>query len=139
MKDKLTGIIGLVKSALRDAGGRSVGVLPEDIQFVGNNSPIILIDLVSDTVSDESGGVFDMRVMMRAYVITMDGIDKRKTNNKLLYSAYGKIREIKGTCGVIMGDITFPDSIPYYVMRQGDKNIISCIEFYIDYKNERII
>ncbi len=138
MNEKLTEILEKITEALKSAGCRVAGVLPEITETAGNNYPFGLIDLLEDEQTGEQGGAIEMQLRLTIYICTQKGIRKREQNNQLLYKAAGMVSDIKGVCGAKLLRIHFPDNVRYYAMITTTVDIISAFDMQITYRTTRL-
>jgi len=141
MTNQITGITDEILTALRGAGCRTVGILPEVLMFSGNNNPFGFIMLNSETTENDNGGVLTQLLDMSIFIITQNGINKMKEHCNVLYAAIGKILNSSGlnskTALVNLESINWHADMPFVTQLVGDLDIISSINFNIKYMNAR--
>ena len=141
MTNQITGITDEILTALREAGCRTVGILPEVLMFSGNNNPFGFILLNSETTENDNGGVLTQLLDMSIFIITQNGINKMKEHCNVLYAAIGKILNSSGlnskTALVNLETINWHADMPFVTQLVGDLDIISSINFNIKYMNAR--
>ena len=141
MTNQITGITDEILTALREAGCRTVGILPEVLMFSGNNNPFGFILLNSETTENDNGGILTQLLDMSIFIITQNGINKMKEHCNVLYAAIGKILNSSGlnskTALVNLETINWHADMPFVTQLVGDLDIISSINFNIKYMNAR--
>jgi len=141
MTNQITDITDEILAALREAGCRTVGILPEVLMFSGNNNPFGFILLNSETTENDNGGVLTQLLDMSIFIITQNGINKMKEHCNVLYAAIGKILNSSGlnskTALVNLETINWHADMPFVTQLVGDLDIISSINFNIKYMNAR--
>jgi len=141
MTNQITDITDEILAALRGAGCRTVGILPEVLMFSGNNNPFGFILLNSETTENDNGGVLTQLLDMSIFIITQNGINKMKEHCNVLYAAIGKILNSSGlnskTALVNLETINWHADMPFVTQLVGDLDIISSINFNIKYMNAR--
>ncbi|HOM80020.1 MAG TPA: hypothetical protein PLZ47_08060 [Candidatus Cloacimonas acidaminovorans] len=141
MTNQITGITDEILTALREAGCRTVGILPEVLMFSGNNNPFGFIMLNSETTENDNGGILTQLLDISIFIITQNGINKMKEHCNVLYAAIGKILNSSGlnskTALVNLETINWHADMPFVTQLVGDLDIISSINFNIKYMNAR--
>ena len=141
MTNQITDITDEILAALRGAGCRTVGILPEVLMFSGNNNPFGFILLNSETTENDNGGVLTQLLDMSIFIITQNGINKMKEHCNVLYAAIGEILSSSGlnskTALVNLETINWHADMPFVTQLVGDLDIISSINFNIKYMNAR--
>ena len=141
MTNQITGITDEILAALREAGCRTVGILPEVLMFSGNNNPFGFILLNSETTENDNGGILTQLLDMSIFIVTQNGINKMKEHCNVLYAAIGKILNSSGlnskTALVNLETINWHADMPFVTQLVGDLDIISSINFNIKYMNAR--
>jgi len=141
MTNQITDITDEILIALREAGCRTVGILPEVLMFSGNNNPFGFILLNSETTENDNGGMLTQLLDMSIFIITQNGINKMKEHCNVLYAAIGKILNSSGlnskTALVNLETINWHADMPFVTQLVGDLDIISSINFNIKYMNAR--
>ena len=141
MTNQITGITDEILTALREAGCRTVGILPEVLMFSGNNNPFGFILLNSETTENDNGGILTQLLDISIFIITQNGINKMKEHCNVLYAAIGKILNSSGlnskTALVNLETINWHADMPFVTQLVGDLDIISSINFNIKYMNAR--
>ena len=141
MTNQITGITDEILAALRGAGCRTVGILPEVLMFSGNNNPFGFILLNSETTENDNGGILTQLLDISIFIITQNGINKTKEHCNVLYAAIGKILNSSGlnskTALVNLETINWHADMPFVTQLVGDLDIISSINFNIKYMNAR--
>ena len=141
MTNQITGITDEILTALREAGCRTVGILPEVLIFSGNNNPFGFILLNSETTENDNGGILTQLLDMSIFIITQNGINKMKEHCNVLYAAIGEILKSSGlnskTALVNLETINWHADMPFVTQLVGDLDIISSINFNIKYMNAR--
>lgn len=141
MTNQITDITDEILIALREAGCRTVGILPEVLMFSGNNNPFGFILLNSETTENDNGGILTQLLDMSIFIITQNGINKMKEHCNVLYAAIGKILNSSGlnskTALVNLESINWHADMPFVTQLVGDLDIISSINFNIKYMNAR--
>ena len=141
MTNQITDITDEILAALREAGCRTVGILPEVLIFSGNNNPFGFILLNSETTENDNGGVLTQLLDMSIFIITQNGINKMKEHCNVLYAAIGEILNSSGlnskTALVNLEAINWHADMPFVTQLVGDLDIISSINFNIKYMNAR--
>jgi hypothetical protein len=141
MTNQITGITDEILTALREAGCRTVGILPEVLMFSGNNNPFGFILLNSETTENDNGGILTQLLDISIFIITQNGINKTKEHCNVLYAAIGKILNSSGlnskTALVNLETINWHADMPFVTQLVGDLDIISSINYNIKYMNAR--
>ena len=141
MTNQITDITDEILAALRGAGCRTVGILPEVLMFSGNNNPFGFILLNSETTENDNGGILTQLLDISIFIITQNGINKTKEHCNVLYAAIGKILNSSGlnskTALVNLETINWHADMPFVTQLVGDLDIISSINFNIKYMNAR--
>ncbi len=141
MTNQITDITDEILIALREAGCRTVGILPEVLMFSGNNNPFGFILLNSETTENDNGGILTQLLDISIFIITQNGINKTKEHCNVLYAAIGKILNSSGlnskTALVNLETINWHADMPFVTQLVGDLDIISSINFNIKYMNAR--
>jgi len=141
MTNQITDITDEILAALREAGCRTVGILPEVLIFSGNNNPFGFILLNSETTENDNGGILTQLLDISIFIITQNGINKTKEHCNVLYAAIGKILNSSGlnskTALVNLETINWHADMPFVTQLVGDLDIISSINFNIKYMNAR--
>lgn len=141
MTNQITDITDEILAALREAGCRTVGILPEVLMFSGNNNPFGFILLNSEITENDNGGILTQLLDMSIFIVTQNGINKMKEHCNVLYAAIGKILNSSGlnskTTLVNLETINWHADMPFVTQLVGDLDIISSINFNIKYMNAR--
>jgi len=141
MTNQITDITDEILTALREAGCRTVGILPEVLMFSGNNNPFGFILLNSETTENDNGGILTQLLDISIFIITQNGINKTKEHCNVLYAAIGKILNSSGlnsqTALLNLETINWHADMPFVTQLVGDLDIISSINFNIKYMNAR--
>ena len=141
MTNQITDITDEILIALREAGCRTVGILPEVLIFSGNNNPFGFILLNSETTENDNGGILTQLLDISIFIITQNGINKTKEHCNVLYAAIGKILNSSGlnskTALVNLETINWHADMPFVTQLVGDLDIISSINYNIKYMNAR--
>ena len=141
MTNQITDITDEILAALREAGCRTVGILPEVLMFSGNNNPFGFILLNSETTENDNGGMLTQLLDISIFIITQSGVNKMKEHCNVLYAAIGKILNSSGlnskTALVNLETINWHADMPFVTQLVGDLDIISSINFNIKYMNAR--
>ena len=141
MTNQITDITDEILIALREAGCRTVGILPEVLMFSGNNNPFGFILLNSEITENDNGGILTQLLDISIFIITQNGINKTKEHCNVLYAAIGKILNSSGlnskTALVNLESINWHADMPFVTQLVGDLDIISSINFNIKYMNAR--
>ena len=141
MTNQITGITDEILAALRGAGCRTVGILPEVLMFSGNNNPFGFILLNSETSENDNGGILTQLLDIPIFIITQNGINKTKEHCNVLYATIGEILNSSGlnskTALVNLETINWHADMPFVTQLVGDLDIISSINFNIKYMNAR--
>ena len=141
MTNQITDITDEILAALREAGCKTVGILPEVLMFSGNNNPFGFILLNSETTENDNGGILTQLLDISIFIITQNGINKTKEHCNVLYAAIGKILNSSGlnskTALVNLETINWHADMPFVTQLVGDLDIISSINFNIKYMNAR--
>ena len=141
MTNQITDITDEILIALREAGCRTVGILPEVLMFSGNNNPFGFILLNSETTENDNGGILTQLLDISIFIITQSGVNKMKEHCNVLYAAIGKILNSSGlnskTALVNLETINWHADMPFVTQLVGDLDIISSINFNIKYMNAR--
>ena len=139
MTNQITGITDEILTALREAGCRTVGILPEVLMFSGNNNPFGFILLNSETTENDNGGVLTQLLDISIFIITQSGVNKMKEHCNVLYATIGIVTGLNSKTALVnLETINWHADMPFVTQLVGDLDIISSINYNIKYMTVRL-
>lgn len=141
MTNKIINITNAIEAALRDAGIRYTGVLPEAIDRMGNLYPMGFVSLGTDETLIDNGGRLTQQLNLDVYIISQHGVNKMRQHCDLLYAAISAVMSSSTLsthiCMITNNVINWSAFLPYTTMSLGSLDMISSFNLTILYSNTR--